>query len=65
LKHSTARWAEEAGFCVIDGGHFATENLVVPVLAAAIAEGCTERGLALSVHATDTQTSPFKYHFRK
>lgn len=65
VKHSTARWAEEAGFCVIDGGHFATENLVVPVLAAAIAEGCRERDLALSVHATDTQTSPFKYHFRK
>jgi dinuclear metal center YbgI/SA1388 family protein len=26
VKHSVARWAEEAGFWIIDGGHFATEH---------------------------------------
>lgn len=25
IKHSTARWAQDAGFCIIDGTHFATE----------------------------------------
>lgn len=31
IKHSVARWAEDAGFWIIDGGHFATEN---PAMAA-------------------------------
>ena len=29
VKHSIARWAEEAGFWIIDGGHFATEQLAM------------------------------------
>ncbi|WP_051309331.1 Nif3-like dinuclear metal center hexameric protein [Desulfogranum japonicum] len=32
IKHSVARWAEEAGLWLIDGGHFATEQPAVPVL---------------------------------
>ena len=32
VKHATARWAEEAGLWIIDGGHFATENIAVPAL---------------------------------
>jgi dinuclear metal center YbgI/SA1388 family protein len=32
LKHATARWAEDAGMWLLDGGHFATENLAMPVL---------------------------------
>ncbi len=65
VKHSTARWAEDAGFCVIDAGHFSTEKLVVPGLVAAIAKGCGDRGLAVPVRGTELQTSPFQYHFRK
>lgn len=26
IKHNTARWAEECGFCVIDGTHYGTEK---------------------------------------
>ena len=65
VKHSTARWAEDAGFCVIDAGHFSTEKLVVPGLVSAIAKGCGGRGLALPVRGTEIQTSPFQYYFRK
>lgn len=32
VKHAAARWAEEAGLWLIDGGHFATENIAVPAL---------------------------------
>ncbi len=32
IKHAAARWAEEAGLWLIDGGHFATENIAVPAL---------------------------------
>ena len=65
VKHSTARWAEDAGFCVIDAGHFSTEKLVVPGLVSAIAKCCGDRGLALPIRGTEIQTSPFQYYFRK
>lgn len=29
VKHSLARWAEDAGACLVDGGHFSTENLAL------------------------------------
>jgi dinuclear metal center YbgI/SA1388 family protein len=65
VRHSTARWAEDAGFCVIDAGHFSTERLVIPGLVAAIAGGCEARGLAVVVRGTAVQGSPFKYYFRR
>ncbi|MCK4839485.1 MAG: Nif3-like dinuclear metal center hexameric protein [Desulfobulbaceae bacterium] len=65
VKHSTARWAEDAGFCVIDAGHFSTEKLVVPGLVSAIAKGAADRGLALNICGTEVQASPFQYYFRK
>ena len=65
VKHSTARWAEDSGFCVIDAGHFSTEKLVVPGLVSAIAKGCGDRGFALPIRGTEVQASPFQYYFRK
>jgi putative NIF3 family GTP cyclohydrolase 1 type 2 len=65
VKHSTARWAEGAGFCVIDGGHYATENLVVPGLVRSIVEGCSSRGAEVEVVATKQQTSPFRFYSNK
>ncbi len=32
VKHDVARWAEETGLWLIDGGHFATENIAIPAL---------------------------------
>ncbi|MEN8140393.1 MAG: Nif3-like dinuclear metal center hexameric protein [Thermodesulfobacteriota bacterium] len=34
VKHSQARWAEEAGICLVDCGHFATEQPIVAPLVA-------------------------------
>ncbi|MEN8135445.1 MAG: Nif3-like dinuclear metal center hexameric protein [Thermodesulfobacteriota bacterium] len=65
VKHSTARWAEDAGFCVIDAGHFSTEKLVVPSLVSAIAKGFGDRDLAVNIRTTEGQSSPFQYYFRK
>ena len=65
VKHSTARWAEDAGFCVIDAGHFSTEKLVVPTLVSAMAKGLESRGKSLKVVATEVQGSPFRYYQRK
>lgn len=65
VKHSTARWAEDAGYCVIDGGHFSTENLVVPGLVSIIRTKMREKGIELSVKETGTQSSPFNYVYQK
>lgn len=65
VKHSTARWAEDAGFCVIDAGHFSTEKMMVPGLVSAVVKGCADRDLVLPVRGTELQVSPFQYYFRK
>lgn len=31
VKHSVARWAEDAGLWILDAGHFATENPAMPL----------------------------------
>ena len=65
VKHSTARWAEGEGFCVIDGGHYATENLVIPGLVRSIVAGCSSKGAEVEVVATKQQTSPFQFYINK
>ncbi len=60
IKHSIARWAEDSGFCIIDAGHFATENLIVPALVDTLAQKLTEKGLQMEVLAHGQQSNPFK-----
>ncbi len=62
VKHSTARWAEAVGFCVIDAGHFATENPVVEILAESLKRILSERAVTVSIHTSAIQKSPFTYH---
>lgn len=57
VKHSQARWAEEAGFCLIDCGHYATENVVVPLLREEVAAFCGE---SVPVKATTRQHRPLR-----
>jgi len=59
VKHSVARWAEAMGFCIVDCGHFATENLAVPVLADLMREGLKARGFHLPVWTSSNQQNPF------
>ncbi len=57
IKHSTARWAEEIGFCVVDAGHFGTENTVVPELAESLTRKLNEP--ETPVFTSIRQQSPF------
>lgn len=59
VKLSIARWAETAGLCIVDAGHFATENVIVPVLAKALRERLTQSGHEIEVCTTATQKDPF------
>ena len=62
VKHSTARWAESSGFCIIDAGHFPTEYPVVASLVRRLEEVFSEEGIAVPVRASSRQQNPFAYH---
>ncbi len=62
IKHSVARWAEESGFCIIDGGHFATENPVVPVLVDMLRTKCETGGKTIDIRRSVKQKSPFVFY---
>lgn len=55
VKHSIARWAEEADFWIIDGGHFATEHLMVEPLRQLLLQELEKRNMATNVHAARQQ----------
>jgi len=62
VKHSMARWAEASGFCIVDAGHFATENPVIKSLVKALEGVFSERGLSIPVRPSAKQQDPFTYH---
>ncbi len=55
VKHSIARWAEEAGFWIIDGGHFATEHLIVKPLRQRLRQELGRRNLETRVYTAGQQ----------
>jgi putative NIF3 family GTP cyclohydrolase 1 type 2 len=59
VKHSTARWAEAAGFCIIDAGHYATENPVVGSLVEVLQDMFTEKDINIPVKQSTKQQNPF------
>ena len=65
IKHSVARWAEASGFCVLDAGHYATENLVVPLFATKLRDKLAQKDTAPSVMVAAEQTDPFQYFCKK
>jgi putative NIF3 family GTP cyclohydrolase 1 type 2 len=62
VKLSTARWAETSDFCIIDAGHFATENPVVAALAGTLQKAMAEKGWVLDVLTTRQQQDPFIFY---
>ncbi|MDD2462751.1 MAG: Nif3-like dinuclear metal center hexameric protein [Desulfobulbus sp.] len=49
VKHSVARWAEDAGLWLLDGGHFATENPAMAPLRDRLCREAEQRGWALTI----------------
>lgn len=43
VKHSVARWAEDAGFWIVDGGHFGTENPAIAPLCQRLRQEMAQR----------------------
>lgn len=56
LKYHTALDAVEAGLCIVDAGHFNTEKIVLPFLAASLASNFP----GVEVFCFDQEEDPFK-----
>jgi len=59
IKHSTARWAEECGFCIIDGTHYATEQPVVRHLVTQLQLATDAQNWDIRIRQTETELHPF------
>ena len=62
LKHSVARWAEESGLCILDGGHFATEHIIIPRLVSLLTDFFHQNNTAAPVVAAQRQDNPLRYY---
>jgi putative NIF3 family GTP cyclohydrolase 1 type 2 len=55
VKHSVARWAEDAGLWLLDGGHFATENPAMDLFRDRLLQEAGLRGWALTIDVARQQ----------
>ncbi|MBU1420731.1 MAG: Nif3-like dinuclear metal center hexameric protein [Proteobacteria bacterium] len=61
IKHSTARWAEESGFCIVDGTHYGTEQPAVALLADKLGVLAQEKGWNLNIFQADSERPVFTF----
>lgn len=59
IKHSTAIWAIESSFCIIDGTHFSTEKPAVAVLVRMLTEASSRENWNIRILETTTEHHPF------
>lgn len=59
FKYHDARDAENWGFGIVDIGHFASEHLVVNVLAERLGEAMAQSGYTVHIEACDLERDPF------
>ena len=59
IKHSTAVWAVENNFCVIDGTHYATEKPAVTLLVKKLKEACATKNWNIEIRQTTKEHHPF------
>ncbi len=59
IKHSTAVWAADTGFCVIDATHYGTEKPAMFLLAQKIESYARKNNWDISICQTERETSPF------
>ncbi len=59
IKHNVARWAEELGFCLIEGSHYGTERHAVALLADLLETENLARHWGITITRTETEHHPF------
>ena len=55
VKHSVARWAEDAGLWILDAGHFATENPAMFFFRNRLQQQAVDHGWELAIDAASQQ----------
>lgn len=61
IKHSTAIWARENEFCIIDGTHYATEKPAVALLVKRLLQANETEGWNIHVQQSVNEKHPFVY----
>jgi len=61
IKHSTAVWAEDAGFCVIDATHYGTEKPAMRLLQQNLSLFGKQQDWDVKMQQTETEKAPFLY----
>lgn len=61
IKHSTAIWARENNFCVIEGTHYATEKPAVALLVTRLQQANETKGWNINVLQSESEKHPFVY----
>jgi len=56
VKHSVARWAEDAGLWILDAGHFATENPIIPIFRNRLRQQVVDLGWDIEIDTLDQQS---------
>jgi dinuclear metal center YbgI/SA1388 family protein len=59
IKHSTAIWAAENDFCIIDGTHYATEKPAVTLLVKKLREASDKKNWKINILQTKRENHPF------
>jgi dinuclear metal center YbgI/SA1388 family protein len=59
IKHSTAIWAVENNFCIIDGTHYATEKPAVALLVNKLKVAGDKKGWKIQILQTKEEQHPF------
>ncbi len=59
IKHSTAIWAIESNFCIIDGTHYATEKPAISLLVKKLEEANRSQQWNIRIFETKTERHPF------
>lgn len=59
IKHSTAIWAAETSFCIIDGTHYATEKPAVTLLVKKLQEAGDKKDWKIKIRQTTEEHHPF------
>ena len=59
IKHSTAVWATENNFCIIDGTHYATEKPAITLLVDVLRKAAAQKNWNINITQTETERHPF------
>lgn len=59
IKHSTARWAEDSGFCIIDATHYDTEKPAMALLGTTLEVLARHRGWEIEIHQSTSEKPAF------